>query len=888
MDIYESSLYLTSLSSNILAESVDIFLNDIFPGDNRSKIITNLIKIQASEKEAQTIITKDQKLISHEKNTYLSAAFDIYKHLKNVLEFIDKANRGLLTGDLNEELIFSIKNALEKYKLEIEEKNFDKNEEKRNKLISLIYDEISQTAFGLWLFKLPLKGIPHPESENPLNLFERQLLLEDESNEIAIEKFLTVYEDLQNFGLSYNLKFARKYIIDWFPNLTRAIKEEQDLCIAGDQKGDRKYYGPYLTKLSSEKLSLLALTELMKCILKLTQQRKDDKELEPQVTTHPYFVISKILFNGIGRAANAQLIFDYEEEILKLNERQRQKDTRKSSGSKEDEDLKKEVEEMIGKKPNLKPKVATQLLKKKLSNELFSNIGIPADIQIKIGSLMVYFMKETIKIKNEYGFWIPLVSPGYVRSNVNKNQHVGVLNVDETFLMNIMSKVDKNNSLFVQLDRCLPMIYKPAPWQDYEIGGYYQKPTNLMRMQESFMQENSVKYSDLHRIFNVLDLLSETPWRINKRILDIVEKIWEDGGGIGEIPKRFYNFDDYIYQYQIDESFGKEKYKLMKKMQIQRDIHSLRCDFILKLNVAKGFSGCSQIYFPNNLDFRGRVYPVPPHLNHIGADLSRGLLEFSEGKPIGPKGIYWLKIHLANKMGKDKLSFPERLSYVESLMGVIEQCVADPIKNRQWLEFEDSWQTLASMFELTTAMKHPKPEEHISHLHLHQDGSCNGLQHYAALGRDEEGAKQVNLAHNERPGDVYTHVANMISAKVEKDSLDPDSKYYKIANKLKGNIKRKIVKQTVMTSVYGVTFIGARKQIYKQLKDKDFMHDDERDAYEASYYIAMLTLDSIKDLFSGAHEIKKWLIQCAGLIAETKNPVSWITPFGYVLEMFYN
>jgi len=56
------------------------------------------------------------------------------------------------------------------------------------------------------------------------------------------------------------------------------------------------------------------------------------------------------------------------------------------------------------------------------------------------------------------------------------------------------------------------------------------------------------------------------------------------------------------------------------------------------------------------LDFRGRVYPIPPHLNHIGADLSRGLLEFSEGNPLGDTGLRWLKIHLANKMGKDKLS----------------------------------------------------------------------------------------------------------------------------------------------------------------------------------------------------------------------------------------
>ena len=234
-------------------------------------------------------------------------------------------------------------------------------------------------------------------------------------------------------------------------------------------------------------------------------------------------------------------------------------------------------------------------------------------------------------------------------------------------------------------------------------------------------------------------------------------------------------------------------------------------------------------------------------------------------------------------MGKDKLSFPDRISFVESMMGITEKCAADPLANRQWLEFEDSWQTLASMIDLMAAMKHPKPEEYISHLHLHQDGSCNGLQHYAALGRDEEGAKQVNLTKNIKPGDIYTHVANMISAKVEKDAADPESKYHNIATKLKGNIKRKVVKQTVMTSVYGVTFIGARKQIYKQLKDKDFMHEDDRNAYEASYYIALLTLDSIKDLFSGAHDIKKWLIQCAGLIAETKNPVSWITPFGYYL-----
>ena len=39
-----------------------------------------------------------------------------------------------------------------------------------------------------------------------------------------------------------------------------------------------------------------------------------------------------------------------------------------------------------------------------------------------------------------------------------------------------------------------------------------------------------------------------------------------------------------------------------------------------------------------------------------------------------------------------------------------------------------------------------------------------------------------------------------------------------IAKALEGLVKRKVIKQTVMTTVYGVTRYGARLQIAKQLK----------------------------------------------------------------------
>eukprot|EP00961_Rhodomonas_salina_P118328 1592539-Rhodomonas_salina.1 len=36
-------------------------------------------------------------------------------------------------------------------------------------------------------------------------------------------------------------------------------------------------------------------------------------------------------------------------------------------------------------------------------------------------------------------------------------------------------------------------------------------------------------------------------------------------------------------------------------------------------------------YFAHNLDFRGRAYPIPPHLNHLGSDICRGLLKLYAG-----------------------------------------------------------------------------------------------------------------------------------------------------------------------------------------------------------------------------------------------------------------
>ena len=45
-------------------------------------------------------------------------------------------------------------------------------------------------------------------------------------------------------------------------------------------------------------------------------------------------------------------------------------------------------------------------------------------------------------------------------------------------------------------------------------------------------------------------------------------------------------------------------------------------------------------------------------------------------------------------------------------------------------------------------------------------GSCNGLQHYAALGLDAKGGAQVNLVPSCKPQDVYSGVCDVVKEKV--------------------------------------------------------------------------------------------------------------------------
>ena len=102
-----------------------------------------------------------------------------------------------------------------------------------------------------------------------------------------------------------------------------------------------------------------------------------------------------------------------------------------------------------------------------------------------------------------------------------------------------------------------------------------------------------------------------------------------------DIEKEYEKYRDKIIENWEEHRDEKLKIRfftlhLMHFLLHRSEQNSLWCWLMYRLILAKHFAG-QTIYFPHNLDFRGRTYPISPQINHMGDDLNRGLLKFAKG-----------------------------------------------------------------------------------------------------------------------------------------------------------------------------------------------------------------------------------------------------------------
>ncbi|ERN18503.1 DNA-directed RNA polymerase 1B, mitochondrial isoform X1 [Amborella trichopoda] len=697
-------------------------------------------------------------------------------------------------------------------------------------------------------------------------LRRRQVKIETEAWERAVREYRELISEMCEQKLAPNLPYMKSLFLGWFEPLRDAIAEEQALQ---ETKRAKTGYAPYIGLLTADKMAVIVMHKLMG--LMMTGQDCGSVRVVQAACQ-------------IGEAVEHEArIHDFLEKTKKKSRRGKKVGEESESLSKEQENLRKRV---------------TNLMKMQKLREVRKLVRQGDDVKpwgqdahAKLGSRLIELFIKTAYIQppvDQQAEGPPEIRPAFrhtFRTFTKDRQkfcrRYGVIECDPL----VHKGLDKTARHMVTA--YTPMLIRPKPWRGYDKGGYLVLPSQIMRIHGAKQQREAVKnvpQKQLQNVFEALDTLGSTKWRVNKRILDVVNRVWARGGGIAGLVDR----EDVLLPEKPDTEdemeIRKWRWSVKKAKKVNSERHSQRCDLELKLSVARKMREEEGFYYPHNLDFRGRAYPMHPHLNHLGSDLCRGILEFAEGRPLGKSGLRWSKIHLANlyACGVDKLSYDGRLAFVENHLDDIFDSAERPLEGKRWwLNAEDPFQCLAACMNLFEALKSPTPENVISHMPVHQDGSCNGLQHYAALGRDRLGAAAVNLVAGEKPADVYSGIAARVLEIMKRDSekgpaSNPNAF---LARALVDQVDRKLVKQTVMTSVYGVTYIGARDQICRRLKERGHITDDSQ-LFRASCYAAKVTLTALGETFQAARNIMSWLGDCAKVIASENEPVRWTTPLG--------
>ncbi|KAJ0038285.1 hypothetical protein Pint_23430 [Pistacia integerrima] len=710
-------------------------------------------------------------------------------------------------------------------------------------------------------------------------LKRRQIKMETEAWEQAAKEYQELLTDMCEQKLAPNLPYVKSLFLGWFEPLRDAIAKDQEVC---KEKKCRISHAPYLDKLPADMMAVITMHKLVGLLMTAGGDAGCVRVVQAACQ--------------IGEA------IEHEARINRFLEKTKKKKNVTDNKSEDiSEPLTNELENVTKEKEKLKKKVTSLIKKQKL--HLVRKIVKHQDdskpwgqeAHVKVGCRLMQLLMETAYIQppvDQFGDSPPDIRPAFVHTlksitkDAMKGRRYGVIECDP-----LVRKGLENSARHMVIDY-MPMLVPPLNWTGYDRGAYLFLPSYVMRIHGARQQREAVKRtprSQLEPVFEALDTLGNTKWRVNKRILSVIDRIWANGGGLADLVDR----EDVPIPEELDTEDEAEKKKWKWKVKAAKkensERHSQRCHIELKLAVARKMKDEEGFYYPHNLDFRGRAYPMHPHLNHLGSDLCRGILEFAEGRPLGKTGLHWLKIHLANLYagGVDKLSYEGRVAFSENHLDDIFDSADRPLEGRRWwLGAEDPFQCLAACMNLSEALRSSSPETTISHIPVHMDGSCNGLQHYAALGRDKLGAAAVNLVGGDKPADIYSGIASRVLEIMRRDAekdpkTDPNALYARLlVNQLTLEVvDRKLVKQTVMTSVYGVTYIGARDQIKKRLKERGAIADDS-ELFQVSSYAAKTTLTALGEMFEAARSIMNWLGECAKVIASVNQSVRWTTPLG--------
>ncbi|QNL29322.1 DNA-directed RNA polymerase [Pasteurella phage vB_PmuP_PS07] len=459
----------------------------------------------------------------------------------------------------------------------------------------------------------------------------------------------------------------------------------------------------------------------------------------------------------------------------------------------------------------------------------------------------------------------------------------------------------------------MPMVIPPRAWTGIDKGGYYTLSKAIIPFVRARTKAaiKRFKYVEMPLVYQAVNIAQNTAWKINTKVLDVINAVKNERDPIGCIPTAHLGEPpEKPFDIDTNEQALKEwKEKAVEFYKFRDTNISRRLRMESTLHIAEKFAEFERIYFPYNLDWRGRVYAIPS-FNPQGDDIMKGCLILADGKPIGATGFKWLKVHGANCAGVDKVTFEERIEWVENNHVNIMESAQDPVNYRWWSEQESPFQFLAFCFEYANVVT--QGLDYVCSLQVAFDGSCSGTQHFSAMLRDEVGGKAVNLVPSDKVQDIYKMVADVVNTMCEEmaengsdDELEAhtDEESGEITERiilgdkslarewLAFGITRSVTKRPVMTLSYGATKFGFRDQILEDtIKPAMLSGKPFRNPNKSATFMADLVWKAVAQVVVKAVEAMHWLQKGAKLVTkEVKDKqtgevlrkscaVSWTTP----------
>lgn len=468
-----------------------------------------------------------------------------------------------------------------------------------------------------------------------------------------------------------------------------------------------------------------------------------------------------------------------------------------------------------------------------------------------------------------------------------------------------------------------PCVVPPKPWTGVVGGGYWAKGRRPLPLIRLGSKSAVARYEDVYmpEVYDAVNIIQSTPWKVNKKVLDVVNMVEKlNNTPIDDIPQMEpLKPEDYAGETEEELKAWKKAAAGIYRREKARQSRRLSLSFIV--NQANKFSQFKAIWFPYNMDWRSRVYAVPM-FNPQGNDMQKGLLTLAVGKPIGADGFKWLKVHGANCAGVDKVTFEERIKWVEDNHDNIMATAKAPMDTIEWWGKLDSpFCFLAFCFEYAGVMHHGL--SYSCSLPIAFDGSCSGIQHFSAMLRDHIGGHAVNLTPSGKVQDIYRIVSDRIEEELKvllvngtdnEMATHEDKKTGEITERLKlgtrelarqwltYGMSRKVTKRSVMTLAYGSKEYGFADQVYEDIvmpaidSGSGAMFTEPS---QASRFMAKMIWEAVSVTVVAAVDAMKWLQGAAKLLAaEVKDkktgeilkpclPVHWVTPDGFPVWQEY-